>query len=265
MMKRMSGMCVWMAGLLALGTLGSGCGREAGDAMENAVVGAQEFVAGLGGQDAEPLVVRKARLEQQRRENREWTPRNIASHPDLYMEYCRKVLEELRSETAGNLLSTRALLKKCEREMEAVDKDTADAKAFLKEAAAKAGGEATVYPVDVFGYLYTEAMFGEAVQKAARIVNDAAGKRAALVTRRQVLETHLERLKGEAARIEAETADLESKLEQARAAMGKKQLEEVGGKLSSLLDGIQAIEWDVPIAVKRPEPAAVSDILAEYR
>lgn len=247
----------------ALWRLAGGKGGTADTAVENAKAGVAEAVLPEIGNPDATLVIRKAMLEQRKRENTEWTPANIQAHPDLYIEHCRKMLDGYSAQYGAAILETKTAIHRNEREIAAAEEEGAAYLGFLKAAKAALSDDAAEFPSKVGAYTYGSAdQVRSAVVKTDAKLSERESFVAAKKAANEELATVFADLEKDKEKVDRERQDLTVKKEQVQSGALRSQTDGIRSRIDALLGGVDAIS-DIENAAPVPGRAAMPAVSAE--
>ncbi|MBO4288146.1 MAG: hypothetical protein J5985_08295 [Kiritimatiellae bacterium] len=241
---------------------GSSVGKAVDTAKNNADLALRESV--LPENDQLPSVIRKAELERREKENREWTTRNIQARPDLYLDYCWKMLNEYHSQYRNAIMDTKVQLNQYKQELEGISNRIPSLLRFLQEAGAALSKDTLVYPVKVGRYTYANPQNLEKVfRKTDGEITELQKKKCAMEQQIVTLELNLKKLEKGAEVVKRELDSLPDKVEMLKAKTLQDSAVQANGRINELLARMKALADNGEAEVGEPEEhrESVADIL----
>ena len=209
-----------------------------------------------------PAVVRRQLVALKKRENEEWTERNIRRNPVLYLEHCKELLSALREDLLDAQFGARVertrLLRVAEEEKESVR----SRRAFLAEAE-KAFSAGVPFPVEIDGFRYGAEAFTNAVREAdaaAARAEKAAAVHAEQAERARELADYLD---GTLAALADELDAIPLEIEALKAQEARDAAEAARSRIGQVLDGVRVLSaprTGAPHASARKSEPSLSEI-----
>ncbi len=239
----------------------------AGRAIRDTALAVEEFSLPDYEAGDTPAVVRRQLASIRKRENEEWTERNIRRNPVLYLEHCKELLSSLREELLDAQFGARVertrLLRVAEEEKESVR----SRRAFLAEAE-KVFSAGSPFPVEIDGFRYGAEAFTNAVREAdsaAARAEKAAAVHAQQAERAQELDDYLGKtLDALADELDAIPLEIDAlKAQEARDAA-----ETARSHIGQILDGVRVLSRPpagTPHGTGRKNEPPLSDIFSRNR
>lgn len=251
--------------ILFSGRLSSGRPETAaGRAVRDMALSAEELSLPRIEEGDTPAVVRRQLVAIKKRENEEWTDRNIRQNPVLYLEHCKELLSSLREDLLDAQFGARVertrLLRMAEEENESVR----SRRAFLAEAG-KVFSAGSPFPVEIDGFRYDAEAFTNAVRAA-----DAAAARdekAAAVHAEQAKGANelADYLDGTLAALADELDAIPLEIDSLKAQEARDSAEAARSRIGQVLDGVRVLSRPAPgtpyTRDKKNEPS-MSDIFS---
>ena len=211
-------------------------------AAENIKMSMEESVLPEVGNPDNAAVIRKAMIEQRKKENSEWTASNIHARPDLYLAHCQKMLTSFIDQYDTAIIETKVELNKNRREIQYAHDASLSLNGFLKEAQKTLLNPEFKYPGKVGSYTYSSAeQVRTAVlrtdKKLTELEQDIASKKVCIAE----LESALARLEKDKVRVESELRGLSAKKVQVKSGSMKKHVDNVRNRIDALLSGVEAL------------------------
>lgn len=214
-----------------------------------------------------PAVVQQQLLALKKRENEEWTNRNIRRNPILYLEHCKELLSSLREDLLDAQFGARVertrLLRVAEEEKESVR----SRRAFLAEAE-KVFAAGLSYPVEIDGFRYGAEAFTNAVREAdaaAARAERAAAVHAEQAERASELADYLD---GTLAALADELEAIPLEIEALKAQEARDAAEAARSRIGQVLDGVRVLSTPKAVAPhvsgKKSEPS-LSEIFSRNK
>lgn len=251
--------------ILFSGRLSSGRPETAaGRAVRDAALSVEELSLPRIESGDTPAVVRQQLIALKKRENEEWTDRNIRRNPVLYLEHCKELLSSLREDLLDAQFGARVertrLLRVAEEEKESVR----SRRAFLAEAE-KAFSAGLPFPVEIDGFHYGAEAFTNAVREAdaaAARAEKAAAVHAEQAERARELADYLD---GTLAALANELDAIPLEIDALKAQEARDAAEAARSRIGQVLDGVRVLSASPAVAPhvsgKTNEPT-LSDIFS---
>ena len=236
----------------------------AGRAVRDAALSVEELSLPRIEAGDTPAVVRRQLLALKKRENEEWTERNIRRNPVLYLEHCKELLASLREDLLDAQFGARVertrLLRVAEEE-----KDSVRSRRSFLAAAEKVFSAGSPFPVEIDGFRYDAEAFTNAVRAAdaaAARAEKAAAVHAEQAERARELADYLdETLAALAGELDAIPLEIDAlKAQEARDAA-----EAARSRIGNVLDGVHVLARPpdaVPPTTARKDEPSLSDIFS---
>lgn len=211
-----------------------------------------------------PAVVRQQLAALKKRENEEWTDRNIRRNPVLYLEHCKELLSSLREDLLDAQFGARVertrLLRVTEEEKETVR----SRRAFLAKAE-KVFSADLPFPVEIDGFRYDAEAFTNAVRAADAAV--ARTEKAAVVHSEQAERARelADYLDETLAALADELDAIPLEIDALKAQEARDAAEAARSRIKNVLDGVHVLAHPtnaVPPTINRKDEPSLSDIFS---
>jgi len=211
-------------------------------AAENVKLSVEEAVLPEQGKPDDAAVIRKAMIEQRKKENSEWTASNIHARPDLYLAHCQKMLSHYHEQYGAAIIETKTEINKYEREIQNAEETCQSFTGFLLAAQKALKDPSFQYPGKVGLYTYGDSdQVKSAVlktdKKLTEVEGSIAGKKRSVVELKSVL-AQLEKGKE---RVGLELQGLNAKVGQVKSGTIKKNVDQIRDRIDALLSGVDAL------------------------
>lgn len=215
---------------------------------ENVSMAVEESVLPEEGNPDKAAVIRKAMIEQRKKENSEWTAANIKARPDLYLEHCRKMLEKFHGQYEVAIIETQTEINVTERRIRRAEESSRAMTGFLKVAQKALSDSSFCYPGKIGVYMYEDA---DQVKKAVVKTDEKLTEQEQVVTAGKanviVLKETLSQLKKGKSRVARELQGFNVKVGQVKADAVRKSTDQIRDRIDALLSGVDALpEVDDP-------------------
>ena len=239
----------------------------AGRAVRDAALSVEELSLPRIEAGDTPAVVRQQLIALKKRENEEWTDRNIRRNPALYLEHCKELLSSLREDLLdaqfGAHVEQTRLLRVAEEEKESVR----SRRAFLAEAE-KVFSAGSPFPVEIDGFRYGAEAFTNAIREA-----DAAAARAEKASAVHAEQAERAReladcLDGTLAALADELDAIPLEIDALKAQEARDAAEAVRSRIGNVLDGVHVLARPsaaVQSTIDRKDEPSLSDIFSRNR
>ena len=239
----------------------------AGRAVRDAALSVEELSLPRIEAGDTPAVVRQQLIALKKRENEEWTDRNIRRNPALYLEHCKELLSSLREDLLdaqfGAHVERTRLLRVAEEEKESVR----SRRAFLAEAE-KVFSAGSPFPVEIDGFRYGAEAFTNAVREAdaaAARAEKASAVHAEQAERARELADYLD---GTLAALADELDAIPLEIDALKAQEARDAAEAVRSRIGNVLDGVHVLARPsaaVQSTIDRKDEPSLSDIFSRNR
>lgn len=211
-------------------------------AADNLKMSVEESVLPEIGKTGDAAVIRKAMIEQRKKENAEWTAGNIHARPDLYLAHCQKMLTSYSEQYGAAILETKASINKCAREISNAEEASKSLWGFLKAAQTALSDANLQYPAKVGVYTYEDAnKVRGAVLKSDKKLSECEALIAEKKRSAEELKVALSSLEKGKERVDKELRDLRAKMEQVKSSTITKHVDSIRDRVDALLSGIDAL------------------------
>lgn len=251
--------------ILFSGRLSSGRPETAaGRAVRDAALSVEELSLPRIEAGDTPAVVRQQLIALKKRENEEWTDRNIRRNPVLYLEHCKELLSSLREDLLDAQFGARVERTRLLRLAEEEKTSAHSRRAFLAEAE-KVFSVGSPFPVEIDGFRYDAEAFTNAVRAAdaaAARAEKAASVHAEQAERARELADYLD---GTLAALADELDAIPLEIDALKAQEARDAAEAARSRIGNVLDGVRVLARPAtavpPATVQKDEPS-LSDIFS---
>lgn len=226
-------------------------------AAENVKMTIEEAVLPEPGHPDDAAVIRRAMIEQRKKENNEWTASNIHAKPELYLAHCQKLLAAYVDQYSAAVIETKTSINKCGREIanaEGAKKSLTD---FLAAAQKALSDAAFQYPGKVGLYTYADAgQVKNAVLKTDKKLTEYETLILEKKRNSEELKAALAALEAGKERVEKELRSLGAKMEMAKSGAIMKHVDSIRDRIDALLSGVEALpDEEIPLQTTGSGPS----------